>query len=162
MKRIQKRIWACVLFTVVCFVVGGLSSLFQTEALQEWYPMLIKSPLTPPALAFPIAWSLLYVCVGISGGLTATSHSSVHRRALRLWAAQLGFNFAWSLLFFTFRNPLLGMLDIVMLDVLVLLYLHLTLRHIRPAGWLFVPYLLWLLFATYLNGYVLVANGTGF
>ena len=50
----------------------------------------------------------------------------------------------------------------VMPDLLAALFLFRALRHESPAGWLFVPYLLWLLFATYLNGYVLVANGTGF
>ena len=136
--------------------------MFQTSALREWYPFLMKSPLTPPALAFPIAWSLLYVCIGISGGLMATSAAPVRREALRLWAAQLLLNFAWSLLFFGLRNPLLGLLDIVLLDVLVLLYIVRSLRHERLAGWLFVPYLVWILFATYLNGHILVTEGTGF
>ena len=162
MKRFRKRFWACVLFTALCFVVGGISSLFQASAMREWYPLLEKSPLTPPGVVFPIAWSLLYLCIGIAGGLTVTSDSSLRRPMVRLWMAQLAFNFAWSLLFFTFRNPFLGMLDIVILDILVMLYLVRALRHERPAGWLFVPYLVWLLFATYLNGYVLAANGTGF
>ena len=162
MKRFRKRLWACVLFTALCFVVGGISSLFQASAMREWYPLLEKSPLTPPGVVFPIAWSLLYLCIGIAGGLTVTSDSSLRRPMVRLWMAQLAFNFAWSLLSFTFRNPLLGMLDIVILDILVVLYLVRALRHERPVGWLFVPYLVWLLFATYLNGYVLAANGTGF
>lgn len=162
MKRPQRRFWACVLFTVLCFAVGGISGWLQTSALREWYPLLEKSPLTPPGVVFPIAWSVLYLCIGVAGGLTATSGSSLRRPLLRLWTAQLAFNFAWSVLFFTFRNPLLGLLDLLTLDVLVACYLLRALRHERPAGWLFLPYLLWLLFATYLNGYVLVANGTGF
>ncbi len=60
------------------------------------------------------------------------------------------------------RYPPLGMPGTVMPDLLAALFLFRALRHESPAGWLFVPYLLWLLFATYLNGYVLVANGTGF
>lgn len=163
MKRTGKRIWACVLLTLLCFVVGWVSSLLQGRALAEWYPELVKSPLTPPAVAFPVAWSLLYVCIGISGGVTATSESPERRRAMRLWTAQLAFNFGWSLLFFAFENPLLGLLDIVVLDLLVTLYLLHTLRRgPRLAGWLFVPYLVWILFATYLNLHILAANGTGF
>lgn len=163
MKRTGKRIWACVLLTLLCLAVGWVSSLLQGRALAEWYPQLIKSPLTPSALAFPVAWSLLYVCIGISGGVIATSESTVRRGALRLWAGQLAFNFGWSLLFFTFENPLLGLVDIVVLDLLVVLYVVRTLRHRqRLAGWLFVPYLMWILFATYLNLHILVANGTGF
>ncbi len=152
-----------VFFTLLCFVVGGLSSWLQGSALAEWYPQMEKSPLTPPGMAFAVAWSLLYVCIGISGGVLATSESPERHRAMRLWTAQLVFNFGWSVLFFTLRNPLLGLLDIVVLDLLVVLYLVHTLRHgPRLAGWLFVPYLVWILFATYLNGYILAANGTGF
>lgn len=163
MKRNGKRIWACILLTLLCFAVGGISSLLQGAALADWYPQLAKSSLTPPAMAFPVAWSLLYLCMGISGGVIATSESSIRRPAMRLWAAQLAFNFGWSLLFFTFENPLLGLLDILALDLLVGLYVVRTLRHRqRLAGWLFVPYLIWILFASYLNLYVLAANGTGF
>lgn len=154
------------LLTLVCFAVGGLSSWLQGASLAEWYPLLDKSPLTPPALAFPVAWSLLYLCIGISGGLVMISERiprAERRRTMRLWTAQLAFNFGWSLLFFALRNPLLGLLDIVALDLLVVLYLVRTWRqHERTAAWLFMPYLVWILFATYLNGYILAANGTGF
>lgn len=163
MKRTAKRIRACLLLTLLCFAVGGISSLLQGKALAEWYPLLAKSPLTPPALVFPVVWSLLYLCIGISGGLVITTESPIRCGAMRLWTAQLAFNFGWSLLFFTFRNPLLGLLDLLALDLLVVLYLVRTLRHgQRLAGWLFVPYLVWILYATWLNGYILAANGTGF
>lgn len=166
MKRTYKRIAACVLLTLLCFAVGGLSSWLQGASLAEWYPLLAKSPLTPPAVAFPVAWSLLYLCVGISGGLVLTSERTEpaeRRGTMRLWTAQLAFNFGWSLLFFAWRNPLLGLLDIVILDLLVALYLVRTWRRReRTAAWLFAPYLVWILFATYLNGYILAANGTGF
>ena len=59
------------------------------------------------------------------------------------------------------RSPLLGMADIVVLDVLVILYLVRSANVRAAAAWLFVPYLCWILFATYLNAYILVANGTG-
>lgn len=163
MKWMHHKFWSCVFFTLLCFAVGGISSWMQGPALREWYPLLVKSSLTPPAVVFPVAWSLLYLCIGISGSVIAASGSSVRPRALRLWAAQLAFNFCWSLFFFALRNPLLGLLDIMILDLLVALYLLHTLRHgERLAGWLFAPYLAWILFATYLNGYILVANGSGF
>lgn len=159
----MKRVWACVLLTAVCLAVGGLSSLAQGASLREWYPLLEKSPLTPPGVVFAVVWSLLYLCIGISGGLVVTSDSASRHRIMRLWTAQLAFNFGWSLLFFAFRNPLLGLIDLVVLDLLVAIYLWRCFRHrMRAAGWLFVPYLAWILFATWLNLHILVANGTGF
>ena len=158
----MKRFRTCLLLTLLCLAVGGISGLFQTSALHDWYPGLVKSPVTPPAAVFPIAWGLLYLGMGLSGGLVMTSGHPSRHRIMALWGIQLALNFGWSVLFFSLRNPLLGMFDIVLLDLFVALYLYSSMRVNRVSGWLFVPYLCWLLFATYLNGYILAANGTGF
>ena len=157
----MKKIWAYSLPTVLCFVLGGLAGWLQHDAINEWYPLLDKPALTPPNAVFPIAWSIIYLCMGISGGLVLTSEAPARKSAVRLWFFQLGCNFLWSILFFVCRSPLLGMADIVVLDVLVILYLVRSANVRAAAAWLFVPYLCWLLFATYLNAYILVANGTG-
>lgn len=82
-----------------------------------------------------------------------------HKGIIRLWILQLIANFLWSILFFTLRNPLAGFIDIVLLNILVGLYIFAASRRDRAAAWLFVPYLLWTLFAAYLNGYILL-HGT--
>lgn len=158
----MKKIWAYILPTALCFALGGIAGWLQHGAIDEWYPLLDKPALTPPDAVFPIAWSIIYLCMGISAGLVLTSESPVRRRAMTLWFLQLGCNFLWSILFFVCRSPLLGMIDIVALDTLVLLYLVRSAKVHTGAAWLFAPYLCWLLFATYLNAYILVANGTGF
>lgn len=94
---------------------------------------------------FPIAWSIIYLCMGISGGLVLTSEAPARKSAVRLWFLQLGCNFLWSILFFVCRSPLLGMADIVVLDVLVILYLVRSANVRAAAAWLFVPYLCWIL-----------------
>ena len=157
----MKRLFRYLGPVLLCFAVGFSASLFQARAIAEWYPALVKPPLTPPAVAFPIAWSIIYLCMGISGGLVLTSEAPARKSAVRLWFLQLGCNFLWSILFFVCRSPLLGMADIVVLDVLVILYLVRSANVRAAAAWLFVPYLCWILFATYLNAYILVANGTG-
>ncbi len=140
---------------MLCFAVGLLSSYVQSSALEEWYPTLVKSPLTPPGAAFAIAWGILYLLIGISiGTLLARGDMSV----ARLWILQLVVNFMWSVLFFAMRNPLLGLIDILILDVLVFTYIVYAAGRRKIAAWLFVPYMLWLLFATYLNGYVYMHN----
>lgn len=157
----MKKAWAYILPTLLCFVLGGLVAWWQSDAIEEWYPLLIKPALTPPDAAFPIAWSIIYLCMGISAGLVITSAALSRRRVMTLWFFQLGFNVLWSILFFVLRSPLLGLIDIVILDILVIIYIVLSARIRAGAAWLFVPYLLWILFATYINAWILAANGTG-
>ena len=78
-----------------------------------------------------------------------------------IWYVQLGINFLWSILFFVCRSPLFGLIDILILDVLVVCYMVYAARIRASASWLFLPYLCWVLFATYLNAYILAANGSG-
>ncbi|MFQ7387904.1 MAG: TspO/MBR family protein [Alistipes sp.] len=100
------------LFFPHCLRLGGLVGWWQNDAIREWYPHLVKPALTPPNAAFPIAWSIIYLCMGLSAGLVLTSASPLRRRVMALWFAQLGFNVLWSILFFVCRSPLLGMIDI--------------------------------------------------
>lgn len=152
----MKRVLHYLLPVLVCMGVGFSGSLFQAESMVEWYPWLDKSVLTPPGIVFPIVWGVLYVCMGVSlGRLIEAGHDRV---LFGIWGAQLVLNFLWSILFFTLRNPLLGMVDILLLDVLVFLYLAGARRYDRVASWLFVPYFVWLLLATYLNGYIYLYN----
>lgn len=140
---------------IVAFAIGALGSYVQGVALEEWYPFLVKSPATPPALVFPIAWSVLYLLMGLSvGTMLVRGDVSV----LRLWLFQLLLNFLWSVCFFALQSPLLGLLTILALDVSVFAYIVYTASRRPVAMWLFVPYVLWLLFATYLNGFIYINN----
>ena len=140
---------------ILCFAVGLLGSYIQGSALEEWYPYLVKSPLTPPAIVFPIAWSILYILIGLSLGVMI---SRGDMGLVKLWILQLLLNFLWSVLFFGMRSPLLGFITILLLDIVVFAYIISTLGRRNLAMWLFLPYLLWLLFATYLNGYIYLNN----
>ena len=140
---------------LLCLVAGAVAGSMQTESLAEWYPSLAKSPLTPPAIAFPVAWTLLYICMGLSLGRVLTDGD---KRFVTLWFLQLAVNFLWSFFFFYLRCPLAGLADIVVLDLLVILYIRWVRRATPSAAWLFVPYLVWILFATYLNAYIWAFN----
>lgn len=153
----MKKIAAYLIPVLACFAVGISASFFQASSIAEWYPTLTKPALTPPNIVFPIAWSVLYLCMGLSLGRLIVRRQ--HKGIIRLWILQLIANFLWSILFFTLRNPLAGFIDIVLLNILVGLYIFAASRRDRAAAWLFVPYLLWTLFAAYLNGYILL-HGT--
>lgn len=157
----MKKAWAYILPTLLCFAVGGVAAVLQSGSMREWYPFLIKPALTPPDFVFPVAWNIIYLCIGISAGRVLTSVSPDRKAVMGIWYGQLLANFLWSVLFFTLRSPLLGLIDILVLDALVAWYIVRSSRIRKSAAWLFVPYLAWILFATYLNGYILAANGTG-
>ena len=151
----MRKFFAYSIPIVLTFAVGALGSYVQGEALREWYPFLVKSPATPPAVVFPIAWGVLYLLIGISAGtMLAKGDMSV----LRLWLFQLLLNFLWSVCFFALRSPLVGLLVILALDVTVFAYIIYAASRRPVAAWLFAPYMLWLIFATYLNGYIYINN----
>lgn len=154
-------IWDYVLPTLLCLALGALAGWLQHSSMVEWYPTLLKPAATPPNLLFPIAWGILYLLIGISAGRILTSTDSRRRNVMMIWGIQLGCNFLWSMLFFMARSPLLGMIDIVVLDALVMLYIARSYPVRRDAAWLFVPYLAWILYATYLNARILALNGPG-
>lgn len=146
------------LWIFICFIVGFIGSHFQTEALAYWYPLLVKSHYTPPNIVFPIVWSILYLLMGISAGLVSGSSLEGRKVVLLLFVVQLLLNFLWSITFFAMRNPLLGLLNIALLDVVVIYYMVRSYRLSKVASLLFVPYVVWLAMATYLNGYIALYN----
>lgn len=113
----MKKIAAYLIPVLACFAVGISASFFQASSIAEWYPTLTKPALTPPNIVFPIAWSVLYLCMGLSLGRLIVRRQ--HKGIIRLWILQLIANFLWSILFFTLRNPLAGFIDIVLLNILV-------------------------------------------
>lgn len=148
-----------ILFPIlICFIVGLTASYLQQDAIESWYPLLNKPSLTPPNIAFPIAWSTIYLCIGISIGLIYLSDSKMKKKLIELFSLQLFFNFAWSFLFFYLQNPLLGFIDILLLDIFVTIYAVKSYPENKASSILFWPYMIWIYFATYLNGYILLNN----
>lgn len=160
MKKVSKmkRFYSVVIWVCVCFAVGAVASFLQSDALSEWYPYLNKSSLTPPAWVFPVAWSILYLLMGISVGLLYGVKSIYSTVLYLVFVMQLVLNFLWSIFFFLFRSPLLGLLCIVMLGMFAVLYFVGAFVVKRLSAWLFLPYILWLAFATYLNFYIFLYN----
>ncbi|WP_459189048.1 TspO/MBR family protein [Parabacteroides sp. APC149_11_2_Y6] len=154
----MRKVVAIIIPILICFFVGLTASYFQADAIKTWYPLLNKPALTPPNIVFPIAWSIIYLCIGISIGIISVSDSIKRKTLIRLFGIQLIFNFAWSILFFYLQNPLLGFIDILILDICVTMYAIKSYPIKKVSSFLFLPYLLWIYFATYLNGYILLNN----
>ena len=142
----------------LCLLTGFAASQIQLDSLTQWYPGLQKSPLTPPNIAFPIAWTLLYCAMGLSIGLIAASGHPKAKFLILLFALQLVFNFLWSIAFFYRQSPLLGIIDIIILLVLIVWFAISAYPVNKISSLLFFPYIAWVAFASYLNLYILQHN----
>ena len=130
-------------------MIGGLASSNTADDL--WYQALIKSPLNPPGYVFGIVWPILYLLMSISAFRTFDETKN-------LFLIQLLFNALWSWLFFAFQMPF-----VALLNIWLLIYLNIKINlkmfyQDRLSGLLFIPYVLWLFFASYLNLFIVINN----
>ena len=124
------------------------------------YAMLYKPLLAPPGALFPVVWFILYVLMGVASYLVINSEASSQRkkRALKLYGAQLVLNFLWPILFFGMEAFGLALVCALLLFLAVILCYVLFAHISQTAGLLLLPYIIWLLFAVYLNMGVLLLN----
>ena len=144
-----QKMLLCILIPLA---VGALAGRLSREGM-SLYQTMYKPLLSPPGWVFPVAWSLLYILMGIASCLVYCSEASRPRkkRALILYGLQLAVNFVWPLLFFRFGLLWLSFFWLLLLIGLVWACMTLF-RYILPkAGKLMLPYLLWLFYAAYLN-----------
>ena len=125
----------------------------------DWYKSLNQSPLTPPSWVFPIAWTILYALIVASGVVFLSARTAAVRSAgFFYYCAAWVLNISWTQIFFRFQRP-----DLSFVIILAMLaFIALNIRAFYPvshlAAYLLVPYMLWVSFATYLNGYILFMN----
>ena len=147
-------LWAKILIAVAsCLLVGFLSGLATTGAIENWYAELNKPFFNPPNWIFAPAWTLLYTLMGISAALIW--HQGWHRadvkNALLFFLIQLVLNFFWSIIFFGAEMPLPALIEIVILWGFILACIIKFHKINKVAAYLLIPYLAWVTFATALN-----------
>jgi tryptophan-rich sensory protein len=136
-------------------VVGGLI----TRRNLGWHRRLRKPSWNPPQSAFPAVWTGLYALMVASAYRVWRQPDSPERtRALRLWAAQLAANGAWTPLFFGAHKPKWALADSALLLAGIAAYATTASRVDKPAAWLMAPYGAWTTFATALNGEIVRRN----
>lgn len=140
---------ALIIFILIPLAAGSLSALLSGNSAA--YLALNKPPLSPPSFLFPIVWTILYILMGISSYIIYESETPEKNKALRLYFIQLFFNFLWSIFFFGFSMYLFAFLWLLVLIILIALMIY-QFHKISPvAAYLQIPYLIWYLFAAYLN-----------
>ena len=129
-------------------IVGGIVGLIISRFID--YNSLEKPFLAPPSIVFPIVWTILYILMGISYG-RLKSKGLTDEKTNIIYYVQLGINVLWSIFFFVLKWRLFSFFWIILLDIAVILMIINFYKKDKIAGLLQIPYLLWSLFATYLN-----------
>jgi len=141
-------------FTLIVAVIlaAAIGSMASTSASTDsWYLLLNKSELNPPSYVFGIVWPILYILMMVSAFLA-------HKKVFSIFIIQLFFNAAWSWLFFRFQMPLIALLDIYLLIAINIYILNLMYKENKLAFFLFIPYVVWISFASYLNLFIVINN----
>lgn len=157
---IKIKILPLVLSVGVCFLAAGIGSVFTTSAIDTWYSTLNKPFFNPPNWVFGPAWTLLYLLMGISLYLAWISKTGKEkkRQAITLFIIQLSLNALWSILFFGLKSPSAAFIGIVVLWLTIFLTIKNFLRISKVAGWLLIPYIAWVSFASLLNLSIIILN----
>lgn len=133
----------------LALILGGLAS--SNTSTDVWYQSLNKSDLNPPGFVFGIVWPILYIFMSISAYRTFTETG-------RIFFIQLVFNTAWSWMFFAFHMPFLALLNIWMLIYWNTSLAFKMIKIDKLSAILYSPYVIWLIFASYLNLFIVINN----
>lgn len=136
-------------------IIGGIVGLIISGSID--YNSLQKPFLAPPSILFPIMWTILYILMGISYGILASSNL-IDFKINVIYYLQLFVNALWSIFFFTLKWRLFSFIWIIFLDLLVFVMLFIFYKKNKLSGLLQIPYLLWILFASYLNISIYLMN----
>lgn len=149
-----------VVSVLICQMAGIIGGIFTQSSVQTWYIALRKPAFTPPGWLFGPVWILLYLLMGVALYLiwNTGAQSRARHIALILFFIQLGLNILWSFLFFYLKNPLLGFIEILILLFFIILTAWKFFGLNQLAGVLFIPYILWVSFASLLNYFLWILN----
>ena len=156
MRQNRKTLFVCILIPLL---VGGVSGWLSRGSMAA-FEAFVKPPLAPPGWLFPVVWTVLFLLMGVASYLVLTSGGSEEKimGAISVYALQLGVNFFWSILFFTLSLCTLAFFWLLLLWVLVLITTVRFYRLSKTAGYLMLPYILWVTFAAYLNLAICILN----
>ena len=157
----MKKYYKIILMVVVCLTIGYLSSIVTQSSIKTWYPTLIKPVFNPPNWIFAPVWSMLYIFMGIAAGLVWNKHENnkeLVKKGLLFFGVQLFFNALWSYLFFGLNNLLLASIEIILLLLMIFETYVIFKKLDKKAGYLFIPYMAWVSFATILTISIFILN----
>ena len=157
MKEIN---WTTLIICVVgILVLGSLSGLANVGSINGWFATLNKPSFNPPNYLFGPVWTFLYIMMGISlYMIIQTPKTEIRNTALIFFAIQMALNFSWSFLFFYFKWPGIAFIEIIVMWIAIIMMILTFYRISNTAAYLQIPYLLWVSFASILNGTIWYLN----
>ena len=151
----MKNKWILAKNIILPIALGGLVGLIISQFMD--YNTLQKPPLSPPGFIFGIVWSILYLLMGIAYGMLVYKGKS-DAEVSKIYWTQLIINLIWPILFFVFKIRLFSSIWIIILLILVINMVIKFYKKDKIIGYSQIPYLLWIMFATYLNIGVYILN----
>jgi benzodiazapine receptor len=144
----------------ITLVIGYVASAFTRPEIPTWYQTLHKPSFTPPSWLFPIAWTLIYIMIAIAAYLVwkRRNRTPVYTFTKAIYFVQLLLNFSWSIVFFGMHQILGALVIILLLWVFIIFNMYSFGKFSKAAAWLFLPYLLWVSFASVLNFSIYMLN----
>ncbi len=140
----------CILFTLF---VGALSGIATSDSITGWFTTLNKPFFNPPNYLFGPVWTTLYILMGISFYLILNQKENEFRKkAIAIFLVQLFLNFCWSFLFFKFQLLGIALIEIILIWISIIIMIIVFYKINKTAALIQIPYLLWVSFASVLNG----------
>ena len=150
----MQKILRIAVVLMTCLVIGFLSGMMTKESITTWYPTQIKPLFNPPNWVFAPVWTILYIMMGVAGGLVWNKIEIEEKKvksAFKFFIIQLALNACWSFIFFYLHNPFLALIEIILLWLMIY-ETYVQFKQIeKKAAMLLVPYLSWVSFASLLN-----------
>ncbi|WP_027644095.1 TspO/MBR family protein [Enterocloster clostridioformis] len=147
---------ALIISILIPLAVGSMSALLSGN--MSSYSILDKPAFSPPGFIFPIVWTILYILLGISSYIVYSSNSPNKPKALLIYGIQLFFNFCWSIIFFGLDLYLFAFIWLIALIFIIIIMIRQFYIVSPLAAYLQIPYLIWCIFAAYLNFSIFILN----
>ena len=159
MKIQNKNHLSLLIWIVLLITIGAVIGSLTKPEIGSWYSALNRSTLTPPNYVFPVAWTILYGIIGACGWLIWRKSQFPRLSVIKtLYVTQLILNWSWTPLFFHYHLTGLSLVVLGFMDILVGTIIWLAYKKMRAVSLLMIPYLSWILFASYLNFYIWWGN----
>lgn len=140
-------------------LIGFVGSLFTTPSIATWYETLNKPSFNPPNYLFAPVWTSLFILMGIALFLIWKDCEIKNQKsAFGIFSIQLILNLLWSIIFFGLHNPTMAFIEILILLIFIKLNIVCFFRIKKISGILLIPYLLWVIFASFLNYNIIILN----
>ncbi len=152
MRKASFRFSTFFIFLVLSVIAMFIGSRFTMATVSTWYKSLDLPKITPPNIVFPIVWTTLYILMAVAATYLWQSRRSLYRsKALMFWCLQLLLNIAWPIIFFGFQRIFTALIAILTLWACLLLCIIYSFKTKPVAGYLLLPYIVWLSYASLLN-----------